>query len=151
MPYFSQTHRTTIGADEAAVHALINDFHEWQRWSPWEELDPDLERTFNGPEAGVGARYAWAGNKKVGTGSMEITLSSPDRIDIDLEFLAPMKAHNKITFALTPVDDGTEVAWTMSGDRNLLMTVMGKVYFDKAIGRDFERGLAKLKAAAEGG
>lgn len=149
MPSFSQSRETTVDAPPAVLHAILSDFHAWQGWSPWEEMDPDLKRTFTGPEKGVGSHYAWAGNKKVGTGSMEITSDSPERIDIDLEFIAPFKASNRTTFELKPVDGGTRVVWTMSGDRNLLMTVAGKLFFDKAIAKDFDRGLAKLKALAE--
>ena len=74
---FEVTRSTSIAADPARVHALVNDFHEWQKWSPWEDVDPDLQRTYTGPDAGVGAHYAWSGNKKAGAGSMEITGSTP--------------------------------------------------------------------------
>ncbi len=148
MASFSLTRDAVIGADPATVHALIDDFHAWSMWSPWEEMDPDLKRTFSGADKGVGARYAWTGNKKVGTGNMEITASTADQIDIDLEFVEPFKARNTTVFRLTPTDSGTKVEWTMTGERNLLMTVMGKLYFDKAIAKDFDKGLAKLDAAA---
>ena len=151
MPAFSQQRETTINAAPAAVHPLLVDFHHWKDWSPWEELDPELKRTFTGPESGVGSHYAWTGNKKVGTGSMEITNSTPERIDIDLEFIAPFKASNKTSFELKPQgSDSTRVVWSMSGERNLFMAVAGKLFFDKAIAKDFDRGLAKLKALAEG-
>lgn len=149
MASFSQTRDTVIDAPPATVHALLDDFHAWQDWSPWEEMDPDLERTYSGAEKGVGAQYAWSGNKKVGTGRMEITSSTPERIDIDLEFIEPFKARNQAIFELTPHGKGTRVEWTMAGERNLLMSVMGKLYFDKAIAKDFDRGLAKLRALAE--
>lgn len=149
MPSFSLTRETVIDAPPATVHAILDDFHRWEGWSPWEERDPDLERTFTGPERGVGSHYAWTGNKQVGSGSMEITGSTPERIDIDLEFVAPFKASNTTTFELRPEGEGTRVVWSMSGDRNLLMTLMGKLYFDRAIGKDFDQGLAKLKALAE--
>jgi hypothetical protein len=149
MASFSQTRDTVIDAPPATVHALLDDFHAWKDWSPWEEMDPDLKRTFSGSEKGVGAHYAWTGNKKVGTGSMEITSSTPERIDIDLEFIEPFKAKNKAIFELAPAGDGTKLEWSMAGDRNLLMTVMGKLYFDKSIAKDFDKGLAKLKALAE--
>ncbi len=150
MSAFTQSRETTIDAPPATVHAILDDFHRWREWSPWEEKDPDLVRIFSGAEKGVGAHYAWEGNKKVGEGSMEITGSTPERIDIDLEFIAPFKASNKTSFELVSRGGGsTRVVWTMTGDRNLLMTVLGKIFFDKAIAKDFDRGLAKLKAVAE--
>lgn len=151
MPSFSQQRETTINAAPAAVLPLLNDFHNWKDWSPWEELDPELKRTFTGPDSGVGSHYAWVGNKKVGTGSMEITNATDERVDIDLEFIAPFKASNKTTFELQPQgSSSTRVVWSMSGERNLFMAVAGKLFFDKAIAKDFDRGLAKLKALAEG-
>ncbi|NYJ01802.1 carbon monoxide dehydrogenase subunit G [Nocardioides thalensis] len=149
MAAFTQSRETTIAAPPAKIHAILDDFHQWQGWSPWEEMDPDLKREFSGPAKGVGSHYAWEGNKKVGTGSMEITGSTPERIDIDLEFIAPFKASNKTIFELVPEGAGTRVVWTMTGDRGLLMSVMGKLFFDKAIAKDFDRGLANLKALAE--
>ncbi|MCE5291433.1 MAG: SRPBCC family protein [Nocardiaceae bacterium] len=149
MPSFSNTRTAVINADPATIHALINDFHKWEGWSPWEKLDPQIKRTYSGAAEGVGAQYAWEGNKKVGKGSMEITSSTPNRIELDLKFIVPFEADNKTTFTLTPAGAGTEVAWTMSGERNLLFAILGKLLFDKAIGKDFDKGLASLKELAE--
>ncbi|QSR27472.1 transcriptional regulator [Nocardioides aromaticivorans] len=147
MPAFSHTYSTTIDAPPAVVHGLVADFHEWRAWSPWEDLDPDLHRVYDG--AGVGASYAWSGNKKAGEGSMTFTSITPEQVVVDLEFLKPFKASNVVTFDLAPAGEGTKVAWTMAGQRNLAFAVLGKLFFDKAIGKDFTKGLASLKAAAE--
>lgn len=149
MASFSLSRDAHVDAPPETVHAILEDFRRWEGWSPWEEMDPDLERTFSGAEKGVGARYAWKGNKKVGSGSMEITGSTPQRIDIDLEFVEPFKASNKTAFELRPEGAGTRVVWTMTGDRGPLMSLLGRLFFDKAIAKDFDRGLAKLKALAE--
>lgn len=149
MPAFAQTHETTIDAPPERVHALVADFREWTRWSPWEGVDPDMERDYSG--SGATQRYRWSGNKKAGEGEMRMTAIKPERIDLDLEFLKPFKAQNKIDFVITPEGDGTRVAWTMSGHRNVVMAAMGRMFFDKALGRDFDRGLAALKAEAERG
>lgn len=149
MPAFSQTHEATIAAPPATVHALVASFPEWTRWSPWEDLDPDMTRTYEG--AGVGASYAWSGDKKAGEGRMTFTSITPTQVVVDLEFLKPFKAENVVTFDLTPVGTDTRVAWTMSGRRNVAFAVMGKLFFDKAIAKDFEKGLASLKAVAEQG
>jgi uncharacterized protein YndB with AHSA1/START domain len=149
MASFTLSRDTTIAAPPEKVHAILDDFHQWQGWSPWEEMDPALQRTYTGPESGVGSHYAWKGNKKVGSGSMEITESTSERVAIDLEFLQPFKARNKTVFDLVPEAPGTRVVWTMTGERNLLMAAMGRLFFDKAVTRDFDRGLARLKALAE--
>ena len=150
MPNFANTRTTVINAPAATIHALVNDFHEWTKWSPWEGLDPDLKRTYTGPEAGVGSEYAWKGNNKTGCGSMAITASTPEQIALDLEFLKPFKASNKVTFTFTAASGGTKVAWGMSGKRNVAFAVLGALFFDKAIAKDYDKGLAQLKAAAEG-
>ncbi|MGZ5399284.1 MAG: SRPBCC family protein [Nocardioides sp.] len=149
MSSFEMSRSTTIDAPPDRIHALLDDFHAWREWSPWEEVDPDLHRTFTGPDQGVGAHYAWRGNSKAGQGTMEIIESSPSSVVVDLRFLKPIKATNVTRFDLTPAGAGTTVVWTMTGDRGAVMGLMGKLYFDRAVGKDFDRGLAQLKSAAE--
>ncbi len=148
MPAFEHTRSLVIAARPEAIHALVEDFRAWVKWSPWEGIDADLVRTYSGAEKGAGARYAWAG-KKTGEGSMVITNATPDRIDIDLAFVKPFKANNKAVFRFEPEGSATRVSWMMSGTRNVLLAMMGKLFFDAMIAKDFDKGLAKLKAAAE--
>jgi hypothetical protein len=147
---FHISRETTIAASPERIHALVDDFHEWQAWSPWEGLDPAMERTYTGPSSGVGAVYAWRGNSKAGQGRMEIVESQPHHVAVDLLFAAPMKAHNRVDLTLTPTGDGTHVEWSMTGPQNVVMRLMSKVWsMEKMIGPDFERGLAQLKRTAE--
>ena len=147
---FRVSRETTVAAPPERVHALINDLHEWQKWSPWEGLDPAMDRAYAGPSSGVGATYAWKGNRQAGEGRMEITGSDPEHVGVDLLFAAPMKAHNQVDFTLTPTGDGTRVEWAMSGPLNFVMRMMSRFWsMDKMVGRDFEKGLAQLKSVAE--
>lgn len=148
---FEVQRRATIAAPPDKVFALIDDFHHWGAWSPWEKLDPAMTRTFEGPASGTGAVYAWKGNKDVGQGRMEITESTPSsRIAIKLDFIEPMESNNVTEFVLAPKDGGTEVTWTMRGPSPYLTKVMDTVVgMDRMIGKDFEAGLANMKAAAE--
>ena len=139
-----------IDAPAPTIQLLIEDFHEWPKWSPWEEMDPQMKRDYTGPTYGVGSAYAWSGNRKAGSGRMEITVAQPGRVDLDLDFTAPMKTQNRIAFDLTPKGEATEVTWTMSGTQKGIWKLIGKVYpMDKLVGKDFEKGLARLKTAAE--
>ena len=142
---------TSIAAAPTRVHALIDDFHAWREWSPWEDLDPDLQRTYSGPDQGVGAHYAWRGNRKAGQGSMEITGSTPEEVDVRLLFLKPFSATNDVAFVLTPDGNGgTAVEWRMHGEQKGFWGLVGRfMNMDKLVGRDFEKGLARLKVAAE--
>ncbi len=151
MSAFEMSRATHVDAPPERVLPLLEDFREWQQWSPWEGLDPNLQRTFTGPEKGVGSHYHWSGNKKAGEGTMEITQAGPGGVEVDLRFLKPFKATNVTEFKLTPAAGGTDITWVMTGERNVIMSVMGTLYFDKAIGKDFDKGLASLKAAAERG
>jgi uncharacterized protein YndB with AHSA1/START domain len=144
----------TITAPPEKVFGLIDDFHHWPRWSPWEKLDPELQRSHSGAPKGVGAVYTWQGNSKVGQGRMEITeASEPSFVVIDLEFIAPWKAHNVTRFELAPAGDGaevTQVTWRMLGQRPFMMKVMSVFMdMDSLVGKDFESGLAAMKQAAE--
>jgi hypothetical protein len=148
MPSFETVRSTRIDAPAATVRALVVDLRAWTKWSPWEELDADLKRTYGGAGEGVGARYAWAG-KKAGEGSMVITAVEHDRVALDLDFAKPIAANNKVVFRLDAEGDATRVTWTMSGTRNIALAILGKLFFDGMVGKDFEKGLAKLKAVAE--
>jgi hypothetical protein len=141
----------SIGAPAEVVFCYLNDFHQWPQWSPFEKLDPKLKRTYEGASSGVGAVYSWSGNSKAGQGRMTIKESTPhQRIAIDLRFDKPMKSTSVSAFDIAPAADGVAVTWSMSGDN----TLMGKAFslvvdMDKLLGKDFEQGLANLKALAE--
>lgn len=147
---FTITRKTTIAATPAAIFPLLNDFHQWTAWSPWEGMDPKMARTYDGAASGTGAIYAWKGNDEVGEGRMTITDAKPnDLLVIKLEFLKPFEATNTTTFLLT-AGPQTEVVWKMEGHNNFLSKAFGIfMNMDKMVGDDFEKGLARLKTAAE--
>lgn len=152
---YSVARSIVVQADAARLHELVNDFRHWTTWSPWEDLDPALERTYRGPESGTGAQYEWSGNKQAGSGTMRITSVTDEAIAIDLTFVKPFPSQNRVLFSFVPVTSGentgaTKVTWGMQGELNGLMRVVTKVRpMDAMIGPDLERGLAQLKAEAE--
>ena len=149
----------TIDAPPERIYERIVDFHKWTAWSPWEDVDPDLQRTYSGAESGIGAVYAWSGNRKAGQGRMEIVeATQPSRVRIDLTFEKPFKARNDTAFTIEPEGPGgpgaegmaSRVTWRMSGRKTLMTKVMGLfTSMDKMVGPDFEKGLRQLKAATE--
>lgn len=141
----------TIAAPAQLVFDKVNDFHQWQAWSPWAKLDPTQKTTYDGPPAGVGASSAWEGNKEVGKGRMTITDSAPpSKIVIKLEFLEPMTATETTTFTFNSDGQGTKVTWAMDGHNNFFAKAMSLAMdMDKMVGPDFERGLASIKTLAE--
>ncbi|WP_166298947.1 MULTISPECIES: SRPBCC family protein [unclassified Bradyrhizobium] len=145
------TRAISIDAPAERVFPLINDFHQWTVWSPYENRDPDMKRIYSGAERGHGAVYAWDGNKNVGAGRMEILQSSaPSKIVIKLDFIKPFEGHNTAEFTMLPQGDATSVTWTMYGPAVFMSKVM-QVFMnlDRMIGRDFEIGLANLKKLTE--
>ena len=119
------TRTGTIAASPAAVHLHLNNFHNWEAWSPWAKLDPDAKNTFSGAEAGPGAMFAWSGNNKVGEGKMTILESRPgELVKIKLEFLRPMRGISTAEFTLQGQGSQTTVTWTMYGDNQF----MGKIF-----------------------
>ena len=142
---------TAIDASPSRVYAQIVNFHHWAQWSPWEDTDPDMQRTYSGQPSGTGAVYAWSGNSKAGRGRMEITdAAEPARVHIDLVFEKPWRARNDINFAIRPEGAGSRVTWSMTGKKTLVMKVMTLVVsMDKLLGRDFEKGLTRLKNITE--
>ena len=148
---FSVQRSARVNAPPAKIYAIVNDFHRWIDWSPWEKLDPAMTRTLSGAASGLGAVYEWRGNGKVGAERMEITESVPaSKVGIKLDFIKPFEGHNIAEFTLVPQRDLTQVTWTMHGPTPFVSKLMQVfVSLDTMIGKDFESGLANLKTLAE--
>ena len=140
----------SIQAPAEKIRPLIEDFHVWTAWSPYEKRDPALKRTFSGAPRGKGAIYEWDGNSEVGQGRMEILDSNPSQVTIQLDFIKPFEGHNIAEFKITPRGGSTDVTWVMRGPSNYLGKVMSVfIDMDDMIGRDFEAGLGNMKSVAE--
>jgi hypothetical protein len=140
-----------IRAPAPDVFAQVNDFHSWEAWSPWAKLDPAARSSFEGPRAGTGAIFAWAGNDKIGEGRMMVIESRPSElIRIALDFVKPMEGRSIAEFTFKPEGDQTAVTWSMTGHHNFIAkAVCLFMNLDKMIGGDFEKGLANLKSVVE--
>ena len=141
--------RATIAAPAPALFAQVNDFHNWEAWSPWAKLDPAAKNSFAGAPAGKGAVFSWAGNSKVGEGRMTIVESRPDElVRIKLEFLRPFRATNTAEFTFKPEGERTAVTWSMYGHNKFIGKAVGLfVNMDKALGAEFDKGLRSLGEA----
>jgi uncharacterized protein YndB with AHSA1/START domain len=140
----------SIPAPPEVVFSLVNDFHDWPAWSPWEKLDPNMKKTHSGAPLGKGAMYAWAGNDEVGEGRMTITESEPNRlVGLKLEFLKPFEATNQTTFTFGGGGNSTNVTWAMTGKNNFISKAFSMfVDMDAMVGKDFEKGLTELGAVS---
>ena len=142
----------SIKAPPEEIFAQINDLRAHGAWSPWERKDPGMKRTYTGPQAGKGATYEWEGNKEIGQGRMEIAEAvAPSKVTMKLDFIRPFEAHNIAEFVLQSAGDSTSVTWAIYGPSPYISKVMTMFFdMDKMIGKEFESGLANLKALAEG-
>ena len=148
---FSVQRAAMVKAPPESIFPLINDFHRWGTWSPYENKDPAMKRSYSGAESGKGAVYAWDGNKHVGSGRMEILdASAPSKIVIKLDFFTPFEGHNTAEFTMLPQGDATSLTWLMHGPAPFMSKLM-QVFMniDNMVGKDFEVGLANLKRIAE--
>lgn len=148
MDTYTVSREADIAATPDRIRPALVDFKQWRHWSPWEDLDPALERTYAGADSGVGATYRWKGNRKAGEGRMEITKVSPEEVVVALDFVKPFKSSTTTTFSLRPNRDGsTLVTWTLVGPKTFATRVMGLfTSMDKLVGKDFEKGLVRLDA-----
>ena len=148
---FSLSRSATIAAPADKVFPLINDLRQFNTWNPFAKMDPQGVITYDATTAGVGGAYNWQGEKS-GAGRMQIAESvAPQRVSAKLDFSKPFEAHNLVDFTVQPQGDkSSTVTWTMHGPMPYISRLM-TIFFDmdKTVGKDFEAGLANLKALAE--
>lgn len=143
---------TSIAASPEAVFGHVGNLQGWDDWSPWAEMDPDMNKTFTGEPGSVGSSYHWTGNRKVGEGQMVISgVDAPNKIGIDLSFIKPFKSESLTEMTVSSAGEGSIVTWRMTGEKTLMVKVMGLFgkSMDKMVGPDFEKGLTKLKQITE--
>ena len=147
---FRLSRSANIVAPPDKVFALINDLRRFNEWNPFAKMDPQNGITYDTLTVGVGGAYNWQGNKS-GVGRMQIVESEPGRrVSAKLDFTKPMEAHNLVDFTVQAQGAGSTVTWAMHGPMPYLHRVMTTFFdMDKTVGKDFEAGLASLKALAE--
>jgi hypothetical protein len=139
-----------IHATPDAIFPLINDLHRWEAWTPYDK-DPAMKKTYSGSDAGVGAHYAWEGNKQVGQGEISIRETLPPNLLVfDLHMIKPFEGRNVATFSLDPDGDATRVTWSLDDKHKLMHKIMSIfLNLDHMVGKDFAVGLDRLKALVE--
>lgn len=142
----------TINASPETIWAFVADFHNFEKWSPWQKLDPGMKQIHTGSASGVGAVYEWVGSSKVGQGRMEITAAEPGKaVIVDLHFLKPFEARNVTEWLIEPQGGGAKVRWVMHGPQTFVSKLMGVVMnMEKMLGENFDEGLGNLKRVMEG-
>ncbi len=146
---YSVERTALIEAPASYAYDQVADFRNWDSWSPWEKKDPNMSRSYEGPEQGVGAIYKWSGNDSVGTGSLEVVEAVPnERIEMKLRFEKPFESRSDNTMLFEDEDGYTRVTWIDSGSLPFYLRMLGPE-MDGMMGPDFEKGLADLKQYSE--
>ena len=139
----------SINRPASLVYATVNSFVLFPKWSPWQDLDPNMSQSTEGPRDGVGAKLVWKGNDKVGSGTQLITASSADQsVASDLNFGDMGTAKSLVT--LTADGNMTRTTWTVEVDMGA--NPVGHYFgltMDGMLGKDFASGLNKLKTLVE--
>jgi hypothetical protein len=148
---FCYERRAVVAASPEEIFPHVNELKRWLAWSPWEKMDPAMRRTFAGPPAGIGAVYAWDGNRQIGAGRMTVTDSQPATlVRIRLEFFRPFACINRVEFTFRKTANGTAVTWSMAGTNKFIGRVMGVfINMDKMCGTQFAEGLENLRRVVE--
>lgn len=148
LPASSHVERSiSIARPPGEVHALLDSYKRFNEWSPWYDLEPGANYSYSGPESGVGASMAWQG-EKVGKGSQRITESVPQlKVVNALDFDGTQAVG---TFTLKGEGDGTRVTWALDSEHgNNLVSRWFGLLLDGMVGKDYDKGLAKLKSVLE--
>ena len=141
-----------ISAPPGSVFGHVSTLAAMDKWSPWNEKDPNMKKSMEGTDGTVGAKAMWEGNSDVGKGTQEITAIVPgERVALKLAFEEPFASKSEIEVGLVPEGEGTKVTWAMMGKNEGFMSRAMSVIFnmDKMIGPEFEKGLGYLKQQAE--
>ncbi|PHR48872.1 MAG: hypothetical protein COA32_05255 [Fluviicola sp.] len=139
-----------VDAGKDKVKAYMANFENFQDWSPWAEMDEDMEIEITGAAGSVGSKYEWEGNEDVGKGTMTITDVSEDTVKIHLIFKEPFESESPTYYAFKDVNGKTEVTWYMEGEMAYPWNIMSLFFsMEETVGEDFEKGLDKLKNSVE--
>lgn len=141
-----------IAAPAEKIFPYLSNFELGDKWSPFTQLDPNMKKVFIGPVDQVGSVYEFDGNRDVGTGKLEFLKIVPNEsVELKLTMIKPFFAENLVKYNLTPAGNGTLFTWSMEGDGGFMGKLIN-VFIDceKMIGAQFEKGIASLKAIAEG-
>jgi hypothetical protein len=148
---FTIERTASFKAPNSAVYSQINDFRNWDAWSPWAKIDSNMTVTYDGPMLGTGSQYMWNANSDAGSGKMMIIGSIPGKyIEIQLDFYEPLPSSNTMIFTISGDSSQSTVTWTMSGTNNFMAKAFNLFFNnEKMIGADFEKGFASLKTIVE--
>jgi len=148
---FEVERSTVIDASAETIYPHVQNFKQFQVWSPWAKKDPNMTSEIVGPDGHEGTILKWSGNEMVGTGEQElIEVDAPKTVVSQLRFSEPWESQSTAAIHLTPADQGTKVSWVLNGDFGFMeRPMMLMMDMDEMVGKDYEEGLAALKIVVD--
>lgn len=149
--HFSYQRSGVIKSTSEVIFPYISNFRLGGEWSPYEKIDPNMKKTFLGPDAQVGSVMEFEGNSDAGSGKLELLKIVPNElVEIKLTMTKPFYAENIVRYTLQSDDGGTRFTWSMSGDGGFLGKLMTLLIdCEKLVGDQFELGITNLKTLIE--
>lgn len=147
--HFSLERKIEISISQEKLYDTLLDLEEFQKWSPWNEYEPNSKITFGDVKKGLNASFSWKG-EKLGSGKMEIIEAEhPTRIKTKLEFEEGGVAY--ATWNLSPNEIGTSLTWAfqMDNEYDIFSRYFSFFFLEKMLSKDYEKGLSNLKSYIE--
>lgn len=139
-----------IKAPKELIMEHVANYKNFALWSPWQDYDPNMKTTFEGEDGTVGSKMMWEGNDSVGTGMQEITAISENRVEQLVTFIKPWESKANAYFDFAPEAEGIKVTWGFTSSTPFPMNIMNLFFdIDEYVGKDYEKGLNKLKEVCE--
>jgi hypothetical protein len=142
---------TIIAQPKQVVYDYTKILANQDKYSVWMMADPNMKPSITGTDGTVGATQSW--NSKVddvGEGSQTITAMTDDKIDIDLNFVRPMKSTAKAAMTYKAIDSmHTQLTSVFYGDDKYPFNLMAKLFGEKMIGDAETKNLQNIKNILE--
>jgi len=139
-----------INKSHSEISHFLCDFSKSKLWNPWLVLDDEAVTDDKNLPNQIGHQQHWKG-PIIGEGLQTLTAINDQRIDIELQFIKPFKTVSPTYYQLNSIDNNsTELIWSMKGTLPFFLFFFKK-FMTVMLGRDFERGLDRLKELCEEG
>ncbi|NOT35871.1 MAG: SRPBCC family protein [Saprospiraceae bacterium] len=140
-----------IGRPKQMVYDYMKLLKNQEYYSEWIKADPNLRPEISGEDGTVGANQEW--NSKindVGEGSQAISAMTEDRIDMDLNFIRPMKGVAKAANIFTSIDERNTKVTSEFYDNTAYPFNLMSYFFGRKMVRDgMRKNLANVKKLLE--
>ncbi len=151
--HFKVEREVVINKPKQEIFDYIKHLKNHDNFTVWAAMDPNMKKEYTGTDGTVGFSFIWASDhKQAGHGKQTITaIKEGEELDTEVHFLKPWDniAHAYFKTELAE-DSQTKVKWGIYNDVKYPMKVMRLfMNMDKMIGKDFDKGLAKLKEVME--